>query len=87
MEFERSFSSFHRLCLRSFSWLAVIEILKAAETAIRPVRLGIAKAQPRGIMSGLRGMGERNPTMQNNHALFGTGKSELFIVNLELLVT
>ena len=66
-----------RSTLRSFSWLSVIEVLKAAETTIRPVRLGIAKAQPRGIMSGLQGIGERPPSSQNAHlmhSILGTSK-------------
>ena len=60
-----------RLTLRSFSWLSVIEILKAAETTIKPVRLGISKAQPRGIVSGIQSQGERPQTMQS---LLGASK-------------
>ena len=37
----------HRMILQSFSWLAVHELIEAAEGIILPVREGVAKPQSR----------------------------------------
>ena len=40
-----------RMILRSFSWLAVHELIQAAEASVVPVREGVAKPQARSTGS------------------------------------
>ena len=41
------------MILRSFSWLAVHELVQAAEASVLPVREGVAKPQPRSTGSSI----------------------------------
>ena len=38
------------LCLKAFSWLSVIEILRAADIMLKPILSGTVKAQAKGII-------------------------------------
>ena len=43
--------AFHfSLCLKAFSWLSVIEILRAADIMLKPILSGTVKAQAKGII-------------------------------------
>lgn len=46
------------LCLKAFSWISVIEILKAANAMLKPIRLGTVKAQPKGIIRDIHNIGQ-----------------------------
>lgn len=56
------------LCLRAFSWVSVIEILKAATAMLKPIRLGTVKAQPKGIIRDIHNIGQASSSRGNIHS-------------------
>lgn len=47
-----------RLCLKAFSWISVLEILRAADAMLKPIRSGTVKAQSKGIIRDIQSGGQ-----------------------------
>lgn len=45
------------LCLKAFSWISVLEILRAAVVMLKPIRSGTVKAQAKGIIRDIHNAG------------------------------